>query len=1076
MYKYFKAKYIVPALILIITITLVLFYFVGALSVGAVTHDDNLEFDLTEFIDASTITTPNLKKRVAENANFRMYFNEDTTVLTIVKLENGVETQIVYNSAIPSVRVKAEDGVSYVSDPIELTLDGSSVLESKKVTSQMQSNFVLYYLDAKGNRVTSTLNAMANSVAFKNDLTGTTDKHYFIRYIPEENAVQVCYQIGKFGSSSDYFPKKVRKSELADLLRGNVLLIENPSDLKEGRLVYKNAYCYGVSVAQYILDNDLADEVYVKATEDDVDINDPDQNETTEYLVKGVHEELVYGYGEYINCEDSPVIVNPFFSYRYWNAVIGAYTAEDHSETYIDEDGNSIPYWFTNGLSPTVIPELYEYLYTSHYENYYKDSTITLSKLNGNFVQVKDENGEPILRGGFQAKDEDGNFLYETDEHGHYLRDDYDRLIPVQELYSPEIADEQNSYFSIDPASLPIFQIAIEFKLTDAGLDATIINSSLKDSSNLTSEDDAKFNTGCQLCDIILLPYLSSSFKTDAVDENGDILGQIIVPDGSGASIHFNNGANDRSDAAYKALIYGAESSHLEQEARPVETQKLMFPMFGFLDNCESKGVMAVQTQGAAMSYIYADVSRTNTPYNIAYFNTKFREVENMVLVYGWYRYPLTKYAETLISYDLKYSYSFLNENELDYSSLASRYREFLINQYGITSTDQTLDHPVVNVNFMGAYRHYVLTLGVIYYRKSPLTSFKDAIKIVDELYNEGITNMTVSYKGWTQDALEVKLRRNVKVSSALGGKSGMKELENYLYAKGIDFYPELNISYTKGYKYSFGANKYTSRGVGNIVTKMYEYDLAKLQYDKLSKPSYIVSPKYYQNIVENYSSSYAKLGANGIYLSDLGNAKIGDYHKGRLLYSDDANVIMANCLDYFSKDYKVQLSAPFDYALSYASSIVNAPFTSTMYPIVNDIIPFYELVLSGIVDYSSVIINGTDDNSVDWFVAKAVESGANLYFQLSEEDNSVLLETDYTQYYRINYNQWKSTILDMYNRLDASGVAHARLVEHRVLSEGSMKISYVRYSNGLEYYINTNSRDVTYKGNLIKAYSWIEA
>ena len=118
-------------------------------------------------------------------------------------------------------------------------------------------------------------------------------------------------------------------------------------------------------------------------------------------------------------------------------------------------------------------------------------------------------------------------------------------------------------------------------------------------------------------------------------------------------------------------------------------------------------------------------------------------------------------------------------------------------------------------------------------------------------------------------------------------------------------------------------------------------------------------------------------------------------------------------------------------------------------------------------------IINGTNDYSVEWYLAKAAETGSNLYFQVAYKDNSILLETDYTQYYRVHFEQWKDTIIDMTTRLNQLGIHGGHLVKHESINVNGLTIAKVEYSNGIKLYVNTNSRDVIYDGKTIKAYSW---
>ena len=1052
MIRFLKAKFIVPALIVILAGIIVILYFVGALKASAKSFD-NIPFDISKFVVASEHEEElNKNKLIAENTNYKMYFDEDTTVVTIEDKTTGKK----YTTAIPSAA--NEDG-EYVAEDMDTGLvdgDNKPIKEAVNKKSLM-SNFTLYYIARTGKESQTGLNVIENSVAFKNELVGEYERHYSFYENSEESFVQVCYDIGKFTSTSAYIPAKVNVNVWYDLLRGNIRFREKVSDQKTtGNICYTGYIdCYGDEAMQYLLDNNLVD----LDEFGDYAYKLEDENERR-YYVKLNPDNLLYNtYGKYLNCEGSPLKCNPFFSYNEWKYLTESYYNKNVSDKITDEDGNPVYYYGIQQVSTSTAKALYNYLYVRHVQ--------TALDANGNEKELHYDNGELVYRGGFHAKDEHGNFLYEKDEHGNLLHDDEGNLIPVQGFYDVDMVEEQVSYFGEEvDVSLPVFRIALQFKLTNYGLEVSVIHDSLLDSTNWQEGDAKMYNAKCKMSRIDMLPMFASSYNAK---ENA---GQIVLPDGSGSVIEFNNHAEDRGASGYSHVIYGADEAFLVNNLT-AQTPDIMFPMFGFLDVEESKGIMGVVKKGANLSSIFADSNRSGTPYNFARFSTYIRELEKVELAYGWYRYKIDKWAEYMCPTDLVYDFTLLKPEDLNYSSLADIYRSYLCAQYNITPTDNT-DKTVVNLNVVGAYRHYQLTLGIIYYKKSALTSFDQAEEMIQELLDNGVSNMTVSYRGWTQDALEYKLRRNFSISGALGGKKGMQELSKYLESHGIDFYPEMNISTNKGYKYGFGNSKYTARGVGNVSAKEYKYDLSKLQYDKKSKPTYLVSPKFYTNISQNLQKSFAKTKANGVLLLDLGNEKIGDYRKSNPVYAETNMYYQVDTMNYWKEQgYKVQLDRPFDYAIASASSIVGAPLTTTQDPIINYTIPFYQLVLSGIVDYSMEIINGTNDYSVEWYLAKAAETGSNLYFQIAYRDNSILLETDYTQYYRVHYEQWKETIVDMTNRLNELGIHGGRLTKHESINVNGLVIAYVEYSNGVKLYVNTNSRDVTYEGKTIGAYSW---
>ena len=172
MMKFLKAKFIVPALIVILAIIVLLMYFVGALKASAKSFD-NIPFDLSKFVVASEQETLNKNKKIAENANFIMYFDEDTTVVTI----EDKATHKTYTTAIPS---EANENGEYVAAGQETGLfDGENNPITEDVNKkELMSNFILYFLKKDGKESGTRLNVIENSVAFKNELLDEYERHY----------------------------------------------------------------------------------------------------------------------------------------------------------------------------------------------------------------------------------------------------------------------------------------------------------------------------------------------------------------------------------------------------------------------------------------------------------------------------------------------------------------------------------------------------------------------------------------------------------------------------------------------------------------------------------------------------------------------------------------------------------------------------------------------------------------------------------------------------------------------------------------------------------------------------------
>ena len=188
---------------------------------------------------------------------------------------------------------------------------------------------------------------------------------------------------------------------------------------------------------------------------------------------------------------------------------------------------------------------------------------------------------------------------------------------------------------------------------------------------------------------------------------------------------------------------------------------------------------------------------------------------------------------------------------------------------------------------------------------------------------------------------------------------------------------------------------------------------------------------------------------------------RIGDYSKKGLTYTETSAMYQSMILDQIvtEEGRKVMLSSPFEYALPYTSVATDIPLTATLLPSIDYSIPLYQLVVSGMFDYSGVPANFENDNLPEWYFLKALETGSNLSFILSAEDTKVLLETNYTENYGAYYLNWKHKIISLNNQLNEVGIYNSRLVSHEFVTDNVVK---VEYENGLKLMINFD--DDTYQ------------
>lgn len=1040
--KFLRKKYIIPSLLVLVLVVFLGLYFIGGLTASADVTYENEDFDesvvmhANDYIEAYNGLSESYM--VANNGTYTMFFDETTTIV-----------KVVLNS---SCDAPSNPSLS-TCDVVYQSADSNSTVSTEK------SNFLLRYFLEDGTINSTNLSAWANSIQYENRITGLTERHYSFGYL--EDAVDILYEIGNFTSVSSYFPNQFDRATYDELFRGN-LVFYNPTDsnlLKQNGeqivLEYTGlGQTYSAECAAYLEENGLATVQEGKDTNGNSlgywNLSDL-LDESGRLKVKlGVDYNTTALEGEegYSPCTANPFTTSTIINYIYSNSV---YELESTLNGDTSQQLNIFPTQYVETSSQTfrfrasnaslVITNLLKYMYTiNEYdengvqtkENYY---SIYDSSSRQNRDVYYDYNGtgelEKFKIGGFQAKDEEGRYLY--DENGS----------PVQAGFTQELAETQNELFgNAEEAQSTSFQIGIRFRLTEDGFKVTILNETIEE------------NSPSKVYQIELLPYFT--VNNDKTSE-----GQIIVPDGSGAIISFNSVKDVQNADTYLKQIYGDDTT-IPKEERGMASEKVMLGMYGFLDFTEKRGVVAIVDKGASLTWIQADFLRASqtSSYNYARFLTDLRTYEVVSLSSGS---SFNKWTADIYPGDIVYEYRFLGEDELSYIDVAEKYREYLLEKYGadgLTEDGDTTTTHVPTVQFLGAFEKKKLTLGVVHDKDYALTTFDQAIEILDELNKNGVNDFNVSYEGWTKDAMEAELTKNVKAAKVLGGKKGLAKLNDYLESNGYDFFPVVNAASGKGYDYNFGELKYSPKSVTSNYSTMAAFVMSTGLSDADRKPTSLISPRFYQAYINNYLKDYTKFNITGAAVSDLANMRIGDYSKNSLTYAETSAMYQQQVLATLNESVgKVMLSAPFDYAFAYTTVATDVPLTATMYPSIDYSIPLYQLVVSGLFDYSGVPVNYENDNLPEWYFLKALETGSNLSFVLSAEDTNTLLETNYTDNYGAYYLNWKHKIINLNAQLNEVGIYNGRLVSHEYITDNVVKVGY---SNGLELMINFD--DDTYR------------
>ena len=354
--------------------------------------------------------------------------------------------------------------------------------------------------------------------------------------------------------------------------------------------------------------------------------------------------------------------------------------------------------------------------------------------------------------------------------------------------------------------------------------------------------------------------------------------------------------------------------------------------------------------------------------------------------------------------------------------------------------------------------------LGIPVTQKQPVTKYGEALEILTELKDKGVDDMVVSYNGWTNDGIRRRVDTGASPSGTLGGKGSFKKLTDFIDENGFEFYPASSSRdfYSGNGYYSFTS---TCVRVSGSYSRIVSYDRAYGIPDGFKKNMSLLSPSYFSEVYGDIASSYANAGLAGVSVDNAASSLYGDYGKKgisrykAMTLAEEAFGKLSDSLDNgFIAD------SANAYALPYVSRITNVPLSSSRFDIFNEDVPFYQIVMHGLIPYSTTPVNGDADPSQLLLMAAA--TGSSLSYDMIYNETSKLKDTDYDRYYYANYHYWADTAAEEYKLLAPllASVSDSTITGYDVSDDGSLITT--TFSNGTVVRTDLVNKTVEYGGN----------
>ena len=645
-------------------------------------------------------------------------------------------------------------------------------------------------------------------------------------------------------------------------------------------------------------------------------------------------------------------------------------------------------------------------------------------------------------------------YYYNADVNSGSL-DTYTQCIEKNQLAVESIADGIRFLYTVGSTTAKgeaiaiYFEIPLEYRLDDDSLVVSIPAKGIKEN-------------GGSLYRIQLLRYMGAGHTS----ENG----YLVVPNGSGSIINFNNGKLTAS--TYAQYIYEMDP----MTANYTTTENLdgaRLPIFGICR--DNRSILAEVQEGATTAMISAEISGKYNDYNYAYPTFIFRNVDNL-RNFGNTSQDVFVLENDLYDMNATVRYTFLNEDYTGYAGLAKYYREQLIAEGTLVPQTEGGNIPFY-YDVIGGVKENSHFLGVQRLDTFAMTTYEDIAKMTDEFAANGITNQVLNVQGWFNEGYYHDAPHDIRLVKEMGSKSELEDLSAKLTELGGTMYADVEfqrVTYADtGYNWSaegsryYGAGYVASFGLVNPTTLRNTSGLgyAEPQYD-------LMSPKFLPRYVEKFVKKIDKYDISGLSLRDMGSYLTSDKKRTEVINREEALEIVLAQLDLLeSTGKKLLINDANVYAFGYTDHITNVPMGDNAYPIIDDNIPLYQMVLHGCVNYSTELLNYDDSEDMTLTVLQMIETGSAPHYVFTQENSSRMKDTGMNQFYATTYDTWKGEAVEIYHRVNDAlkYVNGAEIIGHEINGD----VRKITYDNGVIIYINYSDETESMDGKTFPAMSY---
>ena len=589
--------------------------------------------------------------------------------------------------------------------------------------------------------------------------------------------------------------------------------------------------------------------------------------------------------------------------------------------------------------------------------------------------------------------------------------------------------------------------IPMTIVLEDDNVNVSILSDEIKEQPVTDTEGNAILNIG-------LLQFFGAAGIEDE--------GYMIVPDGSGAIINYNNQRIEARE--YSNKIYGLDTS-VTQLKRPAKTEQVYLPVMGAITMGDSTnhGYMAICESGETCASVNAAVSIQNaTSYNNCWYEFDVRTEDTY---YMGTRLLTVFEAGEIKQPTLSVGYYLLSGDDLSYVDVAEEYRNYLIEEKGLQEKKDSIKSSYYLNVFGGTVKAQSIA-GFPVNLETSATTYDQAQEIMKKLAELGVDDIMLSYTDFNTAGIKGLISAGVDYSGTLGGKNDFNELKSYVESVNGQIFPSVGITYMKdsgnGYSYSLNACKQTTKAYATVNNWDIAFGIPH-QVRLVTKTT--LSPYYWPDLFRKLRESF---NAEGIKTISLGNATTllySDFSRGNYTRHDAMMEIVDGLKKFEEAGITVLADGANAYALPYVDYVTGVPLTSSNFDLFDYDIPFYSLVIHGLIPYTTTAINASA-NATDTIML-SIATATPVNYDMMYTNPNKFTDSDYDSLFYSNYKGWLEPSANAYKlyKENLSDLTNQKITGYERVSAYVTKTTF---ENGTTVTVDTKNLTVNIGGKEI--------